>query len=111
MTLAYYKQKYLDALKEVSILNDAEPTLETKIKQSVTLHELFQAKLAYARQFHGPSFNELWRSFDNAYKQYMNFSKFFDKERYDEMDEIILTNILKRKEQTEQDLFGCIDTM
>ena len=111
MTLADYKKKYLDTLKDVVTLNNAEPTLEIKSKQTEMLHKLFQAKLSYMRQFHGPSFNELWRSYDNSYKQYIYFSKLFDKERYEEMDEIILTNILKQKEQTEKDLFGCIDTM
>ena len=111
MTLAEYKKKYLDVLHIVMDLNNSEPTLEIKSKQSEMLHKLFQAKLEYVRQFHGPSFDELRRSYDNAYKQYINFSKYFDKERYEEMDEIILTNILKRKEQPERDLFGCIDTM
>ena len=102
MSLEIYKEKYLEAIRTI---NESDTT---KLDM---LQKMLQAKLDYARQYHGPSFDTLLSIYDTSYKNYMDYSRWFDKEMYEEVDEIMLTNLLHNKEKAEKDLFGCINAI
>jgi hypothetical protein len=106
MTLAFYKEKYFEVIQTVNELYHSEPT-----KQYDILQKMIKAKFDYAKQYHGPSFETLLTRYYTSYKEYEDYSKSFDRETYEELDEIMLTNLFVQKEKAEKDLFECINTM
>jgi hypothetical protein len=65
-------------------------------------------QLNLAKQYHGPSFDELFRLYHQSVQDYTEYSFSFDKETYTELDEMELTRLYYKKDQAENDLFAFI---